>query len=250
MPRVTRWFGANTFQGVFARLSSELPRCTPAPDVLFPRRASTSLCWWFRGWSGFWCRFCTPIFIVSETTLVTSRTLSQCFPLLPPLSIPFGPLVIRNHCFKILSCLAWKFRNLSFWIMLLFTLVIQFQYGFELIRLTYPQFAQDFTRIITLIMNFVPFWIEFLSCLIVKYRSDTTGFTVLSSFVIWVSELCFSSPLSYNSNTVLSWSDSRILNLHKSPLEHCPLVFHCQQYPGVHCPRYFVSWFLTTAFVS
>ena len=36
MPIVTKWFGANTFQVIFARLSSELPRWTPASEVLFP----------------------------------------------------------------------------------------------------------------------------------------------------------------------------------------------------------------------
>ena len=37
--------------------------------------------------------------------------------------------------------------------------------------------------------------------------------------------------------------------LQLSPKEHCPLAFHCQQSPGVLCPRCFITWFLTTAFV-
>ena len=53
-----------------------------ASEVLFPRCTSTSLCWWFRRWSGFWCRLCTLLFIVQETTLVSSRTLSFCCPLI------------------------------------------------------------------------------------------------------------------------------------------------------------------------
>ena len=53
----TRGFGAETFEVISARLSSELPRWTPASEVLFPRCTSTSLCWWFRGWCGLWCRF-------------------------------------------------------------------------------------------------------------------------------------------------------------------------------------------------
>ena len=44
------------------------------------------------------------------------------------------------------------------------------------------------------------------------------------------------------------WISWRKLQL--SPLEHCPLVFHCQQSPRVLCPRCFVPWFLTTAFLS
>ena len=60
-PLVTKRCGANTFQEVFARLSIEHPRWTPAPEVLFPRRTCTSLCLQLRGWSGFWCRFCTLI---------------------------------------------------------------------------------------------------------------------------------------------------------------------------------------------
>ena len=49
--------GAKTFEVISARLSSELPRWTPASEVLFPGCTSTSLCWWFRGWCGLWCRF-------------------------------------------------------------------------------------------------------------------------------------------------------------------------------------------------
>ena len=38
--------------------------------------------------------------------------------------------------------------------------------------------------------------------------------------------------------------------LQLSPLEHCPLAFHCQQSPRILCTRCFVPWFLTTAFLS
>ena len=38
--------------------------------------------------------------------------------------------------------------------------------------------------------------------------------------------------------------------LQLSPLEHCPLAFHCQQSPRVLCSRFFTLWFLTTALVS
>ena len=44
---------------------------------------------------------------------------------------------------------------------------------------------------------------------------------------------------------LISWR-----KLQLSPLEHCPLAFHCQQSPRVLCSRCFVPWFLTTAFVS
>ena len=79
-----------------ARLSIGLPR-----RVLFPRCTSTSLCWWFKAWSGFWCRFCTLIFIVLETTCVSSRTLSFCFPLIAFSLSSFNTTstpAIRNHC--------------------------------------------------------------------------------------------------------------------------------------------------------
>ena len=36
---------------------------------------------WIRGWSGFWCRFCTIMTLVLETALVFSRTLTFCSPL-------------------------------------------------------------------------------------------------------------------------------------------------------------------------
>ena len=70
MPIFTRWFGASTFQELLARLSVGLPRWTPASGAL-SRRTSTSWFWWFMVWSGFWCRFCTLIYIVLETTLVS-----------------------------------------------------------------------------------------------------------------------------------------------------------------------------------
>ena len=38
--------------------------------------------------------------------------------------------------------------------------------------------------------------------------------------------------------------------LQLSPFTHCPLVSHCQHSPRVLCPRCFVTWFLTTAFLS
>ena len=63
MAIITRWFGANTFQVISAWLSSELPRWTPASEVLFPRCTSASLCWWFRGCERFWINISvTPAF--------------------------------------------------------------------------------------------------------------------------------------------------------------------------------------------
>ena len=76
MPTITKWFGASTFQEVFARLSIGLPRRTPASEAPFSRRTSTSWCWWLRSWSGFRCRFCTFMTVVPETALVSLRTLA------------------------------------------------------------------------------------------------------------------------------------------------------------------------------
>ena len=44
---------------------------------------------------------------------------------------------------------------------------------------------------------------------------------------------------------LISWQ-----KLQLSPLIHCPLDSHCQQSPRILCPRCFVPWFLTTAFLS
>ena len=44
---------------------------------------------------------------------------------------------------------------------------------------------------------------------------------------------------------LISWR-----KLQLSPFTHCPLVSHCQQSPRILCTRYFVPWFLTTAFFS
>ena len=44
---------------------------------------------------------------------------------------------------------------------------------------------------------------------------------------------------------IASWRKLQV-----SPLEHCPSASHCQQSPRFFCPRCFVPWFLTTAFLS
>ena len=48
--------------------------------------SQTGFClWWLRGWSGFWCRFwCTNMTLVSETALVSLRTLPFFFLLVTP----------------------------------------------------------------------------------------------------------------------------------------------------------------------
>ena len=69
------------FQVVFARLSIELPRLASALTFLFPRRTSTSWCWWFRCWSGFWCRFCTLVSLMPETALSSQTLPFFAFPL-------------------------------------------------------------------------------------------------------------------------------------------------------------------------
>ena len=83
------------------RLSIGLPRWSPASEVPFSRRTSTSWCWWLGGWSGFYCRLCTLIPVVPETTLVSSRTLSFCSPLVTFSLSSFNTTLtpaIRNHC--------------------------------------------------------------------------------------------------------------------------------------------------------
>ena len=68
---------------VFARLSSELPRWTSPSHALFPGHVYlfVLVVQWFRGSDRFLVSFWTPI-LVSETALVSSRTLSFLFPLI------------------------------------------------------------------------------------------------------------------------------------------------------------------------
>ena len=128
------------------------------PDGLLPLKllfldaTSTSLCWWLRGWSGFWCQLCTLIPVVPETALVSSRTLSFYFPLIIAFSLSsFNTTLIpeiRNHrpCFNplisgvevsqseflIYASLHHRFQFLIIGIryLLMNFFVIQFQYGF------------------------------------------------------------------------------------------------------------------------
>ena len=44
-------------------------RLTPASEAPFSRHTSTSWCWWLKGWSGFWCRFCTLMTVVPENCI-------------------------------------------------------------------------------------------------------------------------------------------------------------------------------------
>ena len=83
MPILTSWFSASVFQEVFTRLSIELPRLVSTSDVSFSRRTSTSCfgSWWLRGWLGFWCRFCTIITRMPETTWASLRTVPFFSPL-------------------------------------------------------------------------------------------------------------------------------------------------------------------------
>ena len=67
---------------VFARLSSELPRRTPASDTPFSRHTSTSCHGRLRRCAGFRCRFlCTIVTLMPETASVSLRTLAFFFPL-------------------------------------------------------------------------------------------------------------------------------------------------------------------------
>ena len=60
-----------------------------------------------RRWSGFCSQFCTRIPVVPETALVSSRTLSFCFPLIANSFSSFNTTespATRYHC----SCLTWR----------------------------------------------------------------------------------------------------------------------------------------------
>ena len=80
-------------------------------------------------WFGFRCRFRTIVTLMPETALVSLRTLPLFFPLVTNTFFLFQHHVIPcdswplHTFFSIFSCLASKFRNLSFWSILLFTIV-------------------------------------------------------------------------------------------------------------------------------
>ena len=107
MPIVTRWFSANTFQEVFARLSIELPRSTPTSEVLFPRRTSFSLCWWLRGWNGLVLHF-SPRRARNYTCLLSNTSLL--------LSIDCKLLVhFQHHLMSCDSSPLHLFQSSHFW---------------------------------------------------------------------------------------------------------------------------------------
>ena len=114
-------------------------------------------------------RFARSSSSLPETTLVSSRTLSFCFPLIAFSLTSFNTTLtpaIRNHCsclnslipgvkvsqseFLIYASLHHRlqFLTIGHRFLLLNFHVIQFQYGFELIRLTYSQFVQTFQDVI------------------------------------------------------------------------------------------------------
>ena len=69
----------------------------------FSRHTSTSCFWrlWLRGWCGFWCRLCTIVTLMPETTMVSLRTLSNFFPLVTGTFSSFNVtflLSILDHC--------------------------------------------------------------------------------------------------------------------------------------------------------
>ena len=158
MPFFTEWSGASSFEVVLARHSSHFPTWASAS------RTSGSRCISHtrlrkRSWTRIrLCRFCTLIHIVSETAIVSFRTLPVSFPLptisqnslftvFCPLILDHGvPFIISVSGFKILKsqilldtsfhhCLQSVIIRSSFLLMNLHT--VQFQYGLEFLRLSY-----------------------------------------------------------------------------------------------------------------
>ena len=98
----------NIFDAISARLSSKLPRWTPTSDTRSSRKTSPILlCRWFRRWSWHRRRFCALFLIVRRWFL----------------------RFVTTVLVSILSFLASKCRYLSFWSMLLFTIVSIFDNG-------------------------------------------------------------------------------------------------------------------------
>ena len=115
------------------------------------------------------CHFCTLIYIVAETAIVSFHTLPVGFPLPTisknSLSTRFCPLILDHGVSVIISISGTKIpisyvlldtslhhRLQSVIIRSYFLLmnlqVIQFQYGLEFLRLSYSQFVQSFQDVI------------------------------------------------------------------------------------------------------
>ena len=143
-----------------------------ASDTSFPRHTSTSRHWWLRrcGGFGFWF-LRTIVTRMPETALVSFRTLAFFFPLVTNTFSFFNgsqSLSILDHCSCFNSPVSGvkvseakflffsPFSPLSFFFFLIIghryllmnLHVVQFQYSFELHRLTYSQFVQTFQDIV------------------------------------------------------------------------------------------------------
>ena len=116
MPFFTEWIGASSFEVILARQSSHLPTWASASRTsgsrcifhILPRRRS-----WRRIWL---CHFCTLLRIVSETAILSFRTLPVSFPL-PTISKTslftlFCPLILDHGACLIISVSGLK--NSSF----------------------------------------------------------------------------------------------------------------------------------------
>ena len=159
MPFFTEWIGASSFEVILARQSSHSPTWASAS------RTSGSRCIFHilpcrRSWRRIWlCRFCTLFRIVSETAILSFRTLPVSFPL-PTISKTslftlFCPLILDHGACLIISvsglknssfvnslldtsfhhCLQSVIIRSNFLLMNLH--IVQFQYGLEFLRLSY-----------------------------------------------------------------------------------------------------------------
>ena len=118
MPIITRWFGANTFQVVFAQLSSEPPRWTPHSQILFLDTLQLLCVGGSEDWAVSGVGFarssasCRKLHVSSRTlSFLLSIDGTPC-----PLPTPRWPLrFVTTVPMSFFSFLASKFRSLSSW---------------------------------------------------------------------------------------------------------------------------------------
>ena len=169
MPLLTEWSGANSFDLILARQSSHFPTWASASRTSGSRCISHTLLR-RRSWRRVrLCRFCTLIRIVSETAIVSFRTLPVGFPL-PTISQTslftlFYPVILDHGVLLKISISGFKIIHSHILLdtsfhhsfqsviirssLLLMNLhIVQFQYGFDLVRLSYCQFVQTFQDVI------------------------------------------------------------------------------------------------------
>ena len=163
MPFFTEWCGADSFEIILARQLSHFPTWASASRTSGSRRISLILLHERTRRRIRLCRFCTLNHIVTETAIVSFRTLPVGFPL-PTVSQSsvftlFCPLILDHGACFIISVSGLKILHsqilldTSFYhrlqsviirssFLLMNLHIVPFQYGLEFLRLPYSWFVQ------------------------------------------------------------------------------------------------------------